>query len=355
MFLKEIKLVNFKNHTKSQFSFTEKVVCFVGLNGIGKTNVLDAIHFSCIGKSYFSSADKNCINQNDTFFRLEANIEKSDKTHKIVATLQKGRRKKIEVNDIPYGKITEHVGRFPLVIVAPDDNVLILGSSEERRKLLDRTLAQAFPNYLQFLTKYNKILAQRNALLKDTAHKEIDFSLLEIYDSQLVPLGKAIFEQREQFVAEIIPFFNQCYQRIAGKNEALSLVYKSQLIDDDFATLLKKSLAKDKILQRSTCGVHKDDVVFMMGEERIKTFGSQGQQKTFLLALKLSIFAYLKEKLELEPLFLIDDMFDKLDENRGLHLVKYVHNNLGQVFITHTHEQSFVKKMGGLSFQLIAI
>lgn len=338
MFIQQLQLINFKNHEKKSFSFDKKFNCFTGLNGVGKTNILDAIYFMCIGKSYFTSADKNCMKFDEFFFRLSSTFKIEDNEDQIVVKFEKGKRKKIELNEAPVVKLADYVGRYPVVIVAPDDNVLILGASDERRKFIDQTLSQADNAYLKALTIYQKVLSQRNALLKNAEKKGLDKSLLEVYNTQLIPLGESIFSKRKAFVKEIEPYFNAIYKAISKGKELFVLNYKSHLLEEKFSDLLNGSFQKDLILQRTTKGIHRDDIIFSMNNEALKTFGSQGQQKTFLLALKLAQYEFLKKQKGIDPIFLIDDMFDKLDSERGSNLLSYIANSINQVFLTHTNK-----------------
>jgi DNA replication and repair protein RecF len=355
MFLRQLHLINFKNHQKKQILFDEKLVCITGLNGVGKTNILDAIYFACIGKSYFSSPDKHCMHSESSFFRIQAVVEDTETSRSVVVKLETGKKKRVEVDDIAVAKLADHVGRFPLVVVAPNDNVLILGGSEERRKYLDETLSQSDKEYLEALIQYQKLLGQRNALLKSSDSGGVNTSLLDIYDRQLAPLAAFIFENRKQFVQQIQPFFEEAYRKISKGREKISVEYKSQLADDTFLNLLKKNLSKDVILQRTTQGVHRDDVEFVMNGELVKSFGSQGQQKTFLLSLKIAQYEYLKSCLNKTPLFLIDDMFDKLDKERSRELLEIVAQSLHQVFITHTDRNEIDKIMEGKTYSIIEL
>lgn len=355
MFLRQLQLTNFKNHQKKQFFFNEKISCFAGLNGVGKTNVLDAIYFLCIGKSYFSGTDKQCMAFENDFFRLKGMLDDENQSAEIVVKFEQGKRKKIEVNEIAVSKLAEHVGRFPVVVVAPNDNVLLLGGSEERRKYMDETLSQADQVYLSMLIEYQKILAQRNALLKSAEDGRVNMSLLTVYNTQLEKPAYYVYHQRTKFIEEILPHFENAYTRISGGKENFELIYRSNLQENSFASLLADNFKKDIILQRTTKGVHKDDVDFVMNGEPIKNYGSQGQQKTFLMALKLAQFEYLKKKKNIVPVFLMDDIFDKLDNERGEKLLDIVVNSLGQVIITHTDRQHFEELMKGKPCNIVEI
>ena len=340
MFIHKLHLTNYKNHEKKIFSFKEKMNAFVGLNGAGKTNILDAIYFLCIGKSYFSSYDKHCIKHDEGFFRLQTDIETTG-NNDIVLTYELGKRKKIKVNDIPLSKAADHIGHFPIVVVAPNDNVLILGGAAERRKFIDLSISQINRTYLENLIKYNNVLSQRNALLKQIEKKGLNKSLLAIYNEDLISYAKLIFDERKLFIKKIEQFFNESFQYLSAKNEGFSIQYKSDLLEYGLGDLLDNSLQKDIILKRTTKGIHKDDLVFNMGDELLKDFGSQGQQKTFLLALKLTQFNFLKAQLNKVPLFIIDDIFDKLDSKRSQNLVKFLAKQRGQVFISNTDSHIF--------------
>ena len=340
MFIRKLQLTNYKNHEKKVFSFTERINAFVGLNGVGKTNILDAIYFLCIGKSYFSSFDKYGVKHEENFFRLVTEIE-DDTINEIVLTFEQGKRKKITVNDVLLSKAADHIGKFPIVVVAPNDNLLILGGSAERRKFIDLSISQINKTYLNVLIKYNNVLNQRNALLKQAEKNGLNQSLLSIYNDELVKYGEFIFEERKAFVKEIEAFFKESFKFLSAKNEDFTIEYKSDLLKNDFIELLQKSIQKDLILKRTNKGIHKDELVFKMGSELLKDFGSQGQQKTFLLALKLTQFNFLKAQLKKVPLFIVDDIFDKLDNERSKNLIQFLAQQKGQVFISNTDKHIF--------------
>lgn len=353
MFIRKLQLTNFKNHQKKVFSFDESMVAFVGLNGVGKTNILDAIYVLCIGKSFFNTSDNNCILQGEDFYRLSMDVVE-DSSSKLVLTYEKGKRKRILVNEVPYAKNSDHVGHFPAVMVSPNDNQLILGTSEDRRKFIDLSLSQISAPYLAHLLKYNSILKQRNALLKQAEEKGLDKNLLAIYNEGLCEHGQFIHELRKVFFQDIQAYFEKSFEFLAAKNENYSLSYKSDLIEGNFKEILEKSLQKDLILRRTTKGIHRDDVLFKMNGESLKEFGSQGQQKTFLLALKLTQFNFLKARLNKVPLFIIDDVFDKLDSKRSQNLVRFLVEQKGQVFISNTDNHIFQHVME-LAIQIIEV
>lgn len=341
MYLEKISIVNFKNIVSQTFDFQEKINCFVGDNGVGKTNVLDAIYYLSFAKSYFNSVAIQNIRHDESFFMIEGEYLLNDRKEKILCSLKKGQKKILKRNGKNYEKFSEHIGQIPLVIISPADRDLVTEGSDTRRKFIDGVISQQNKTYLKDLIAYNKVLTQRNALLKYfAANRVFDALNLSVYDEQLTTYGSKIYEVRKQFLEEFIPIFNEKYQVISGDKERVDLKYKSQLHDFSIEDLLKKSLEKDKILQYSTSGIHKDDLNFQIGEYPIKKFGSQGQQKSYLIALKLAQFEFIKQQSKMTPILLLDDIFDKLDENRVQQIVDLVNNDeFGQIFITDTHSE----------------
>ena len=355
--LKHISLIQFKNYEQATFSFTKKVTGICGNNGLGKTNLLDAIYYLCFTKSYFNKADNASVMQGKQGLRLEGIFDKNEETEKIVCILRENNRKEVLHNGEMYKKFSEHIGQFPVVIIAPDDVELVTGLSEVRRRFVDTLISQLDPDYLQQLIMYNKILAQRNSLLKSFAEKNIiDENLLDILDKQLSTPGKFIYENRNAFLKKFLPFVQQQYQQIAGNNEPLELLYYSPLAEDDFGKLLKTYRPKDLLLQRSTIGIHKDDIEINLAGGKFKSIASQGQRKSLLFALKLSEFEELKKAKSFPPILLLDDVFEKLDENRMDNLLQRVClENEGQVFITDTHKERLEKTLEnlGVDFDLV--
>lgn len=341
MYLQRISLMNFKNIESQTFDFQEKINCFVGDNGVGKTNVLDAIYYLSFAKSYFNPVALQNIRHGEDFFMVEGNYFLNDREEKIVCSLKKGQKKVLKRNDKAYEKFSEHIGQFPLVIISPADRDLIVEGSETRRKFIDGVISQQDKVYLQHLIQYNKVVSQRNALLKYfAANRTFDALNLKIYDDQLIEHGSIIYEKRNVFLEKFVPIFNKKYQKISNDKEFVNLVYKSQLHTMSFAELLQNSLEKDKVLQYTTVGTHKDDLNFEIDHFPIKKFGSQGQQKSYLIALKLAQFQFIKEQSNVTPILLLDDVFDKLDEHRVAHIIDLVNNDeFGQIFITDTHEE----------------
>ncbi|MDG1527931.1 MAG: DNA replication and repair protein RecF [Polaribacter sp.] len=341
MYLQKISLVNFKNIISQTFDFQEKINCFVGNNGVGKTNVLDAIYYLSFAKSYFNPVALQNIRHGEEFFMIEGNYILGERDEKIVCSLKKGQKKVLKRNDKAYEKFSEHIGQLPLVIISPADRDLIVEGSDTRRKFIDGVISQQDKEYLQSLIQYNKVVSQRNALLKYfAANRTFDALNLKIYDEQLISFGSVIYKKRKAFLERFVPIFNEKYQIISEKKETVNLVYKSQLHTVSFEELLRNSLEKDKILQYTSVGIHKDDLSFEIDNYPIKKFGSQGQQKSYLIALKLAQFQFIKEQASVVPILLLDDVFDKLDEHRVSQIIELVNNDeFGQIFITDTHAE----------------
>ncbi|RED47560.1 DNA replication/repair protein RecF [Seonamhaeicola aphaedonensis] len=339
MILKSLSLLNYKNFDSKSFIFNEKINCIVGNNGIGKTNVLDAIYHLSFGKSYFNPVATQNIKHGEDFFVVNGDYVKDEKTEKIVVSLKRGQKKVIKRNGKAYEKFSEHIGFLPLVIISPADRDLIIEGSDTRRKFIDSVISQSDKMYLSLLINYNKILAQRNALLKYFAlNHTFNKDTLEVYNNQLTEYGTQIFEKRNTFLKAFIPIFKKRYHAISNVNEEVDLVYHSHLFDDDLNALLINVLNKDKALQYTSVGIHKDDLHFNIETHPIKKFGSQGQQKSFLIALKLAQFDFIKAQSGVLPILLLDDIFDKLDEQRVAQIIKLVDDeNFGQLFISDTH------------------
>ncbi len=348
MFLHNLHLYNFKSYNSANFSFTKGINCFVGNNGVGKTNVLDAIYYTCLTKSYFNSVDQQLIRHEQVSFKIESRFKLTNEQLQVKILLPKAQKKEVSVNDIKYDKISLHIGLLPVVMVAPDDNVLIYGGSEERRRFIDTTLSQVDRKYLEALQEYNKYLLQRNALLKQFAEQQyFDTNLLLAYDTKLAPLNTYIFNTRRKFIEILTPVFNNIYKQLSNENEKVSLAYESSLAEKEAVLMLKENIERDRIMKRTMEGIHRDDLVFNMNDEPIKKFGSQGQQKTFLLSLKLAQAFYLENELNKSPLLLLDDIFDKLDLTRSGNLLAYLHAHYkGQIFITDTQRARIEKHFG---------
>ncbi len=359
MYLQKISLVNFKNFDSQSFDFQKKINCFVGNNGIGKTNVLDAIYYLSFAKSYFNPVAGQNIKHGTSFFMVEGEYLLNDRKEKIVCSLKKGQKKILKQNGKAYDKFSEHIGKLPLVIISPADRDLVTEGSDTRRKFMDGVISQQDKTYLQNLISYNKILVQRNALLKYfAANRTFDLLNLKVYNEQLINFGVKIFENRKKFLEAFIPIFNKKYEIVSGKKEQVNLTYKSQLNDTSFDELLEKSLEKDRMVQYTTAGIHKDDLSFEIDGFPIKKFGSQGQQKSYLIALKLAQFEFIKQQASVVPILLLDDIFDKLDEHRVTHIINLVNNDaFGQIFITDTHynRTESILEQGNKEYQIFKL
>lgn len=345
MWLKNLTLLNFKNYTSADIGFDKSVNAFVGNNGAGKTNLLDAIHYLCLCKSYFNPIDSQQIKVNEDFFLVQGDFDRNDKNDKISCGLKRNQKKSFKRNKKEYDKLADHVGLFPVVMISPYDVNLIMDGSEERRRFVDNVISQTDAKYLDELIVYNKHLLNRNALLKQVAAtRKLDVALLQILDEQLISSGLIIFEKRKQFLVDFIPFFNQHYRFITSQAEEVSLTYQSQLNNQRFEDLLAQSIEKDRLLERTTTGIHKDELLFEIAGMPMKKFGSQGQQKSFLIALKLAQYSYLQKFKGFKPLLLLDDIFDKLDNHRVHKLMEMVsHHDFGQIFITDTNKDRVVE------------
>ena len=339
MHLKKLSLLNYKNFETANFDFDEKINCLVGHNGVGKTNVLDSIYHLAYGKSYFNPISTQNINHKADFFVIDGEFEKLERSEKIVVSVKKGQKKVIKRNAKAYEKFSEHIGLIPVVIISPADRDLIIEGSETRRKFIDSIISQNDKEYLNLLMKYNKTLSQRNSLLKYfAANHTFDSSTLDIYNMQMNEMGEIIHQKRIDFLNTFTPIFKERYQSISNAKEKVSIKYKSQLAEEKLSTLFEKNLQKDMALQYTGVGTHKDDLSFKIKGHPVKKFGSQGQQKSFLIALKLAQYDFMKAQSKVNPILLLDDIFDKLDENRVAQIVDLVtKDDLGQLFISDTH------------------
>ena len=341
MFLKELQLYNFKNFEEKQFVFDEKINCFVGNNGVGKTNVLDAIYFLSFGKSYFNNNIKQIIRFDENAFSIKGNFDFDGKTELIQISYQIDKKKTIKRNNKVYDRIADHIGLIPLVMISPYDRDLISESGETRRRFIDRIISQADSVYLSSLIAYQKVLAQRNRLLKYfAANHQFNRDTLEIYNEQLHQYGTVIYNKRRNFIDDFSGFLQEKYNVLSGGKEQVNITYYSELELKPLKTLLHENIQKDRILQHTSKGIHRDDFLFEINERPIKKFGSQGQQKSYLIALKLAEFQFLKNQSQQTPILLFDDIFDKLDELRVEQIVKMVNNKeFGQIFISDTHAE----------------
>lgn len=367
LLLRHISLLQFKNYQHRSFDFTERVVGICGKNGVGKTNLLDSIHYLCFTKSYFTRLDANNVRHGNNGFRLDGDFTCRNNAEKAVCILRENGKKEFSVNNDAYEKFSHHIGRYPCVVIAPDDAELVTGDSRERRTFLDALLSQLDTEYLQQLIVYKKVLEQRNAALKSFAESgNRNYSLLDVLDEQLITPGEYIFNKRKEFLFGFLPEVKHMYLAIAGtaaekasvQQEDLRLLYESELLQHSFAALLQQNRHRDCLAQRTTCGVHRDELDIRSGEQPFKNIASQGQRKSLLFALKLAEMEVLKKEKGFPPLLLLDDVFEKLDEDRINNLLHTVCvQNEGQVFITDTNEERLRKQLEGLgvAFQLIVL
>ncbi|MFW5793048.1 MAG: DNA replication/repair protein RecF [Bacteroidota bacterium] len=338
MFLQNLSIINFKNYNEANLEFSPKVNCFTGKNASGKTNLLDAIYYLSFCKSFSNPIDSQNIHHDFDFFVIRGNYKMNGKTDELHCGMKRNQNKIFKRNKKVYDRLSDHIGLYPLVLVHPGDVNLLLGGSEDRRKFVDGVISQYNKEYLHVLLHYKRALLQRNTLLKSFAEKKFfDESSLEVWDEQLIEHGSYLYEQRKLFFDEFLPVFSEYYSFLTHAEENVSINYISHLNDDSFENLLKDSRQSDTYAQFTTKGIHKDNLEFIINNYPVKKFGSQGQQKSFIIALKLAQFAFTKRVKELNPIMLFDDIFDKLDEHRVTQLMKLVsENTFGQIFVTDT-------------------
>lgn len=338
MHLRNLYLVNFKNYEESEIKLSEGINCFVGKNGAGKTNILDAVHYLSICKSYMNAMDRQNIRFEQPFFVIQGDWVKEDKIVNIHCAVKTGSKKVFRRNKKEYEKLADHIGQFPAVMISPYDRDLISEGSELRRKWMDGIISQFDRKYLEDIQRYAKVLAQRNALLKNMAeHRLFDRESIEVWNVQLVDLGNRIYEKRKIFLEEFIPVFQRHYDAIGSEKEEVHMEYKSQLHQATLEQLLIDFERKDAHTRFSNAGTHRDDLIFQIKGYPVKKFGSQGQQKSFIIALRLAQYEWLKNHLGVTPVLLLDDIFDKLDHSRVERLMRLVADNFfGQVLVTDT-------------------
>ncbi|GAB3572806.1 DNA replication and repair protein RecF [Spirosoma luteolum] len=346
MHLEKLSLTNFKNYDDGRFTFGQQVNVIVGPNGSGKTNLLDAVYFLALSKSAFQPQDALSIQHEADYFIIDGVFEEDSEpvegqsTHgravQITISLQRGQRKVLMADKKPYERVSDHIGRFPVVLMAPNDTDLVREHSEDRRHFFDGVLSQLDPEYLRNYLTYQQVLKQRNSLLKLFAERnQVDHELLDTYDEPLLAYGQKIHDRRQRFVAEFLPGFRQHYAYLSEEREAVDIVYESEVSNPDFTGELRHFRRRDTVMQRTTMGVHKDDYNFLIGGVPLKKFGSQGQQKTFVIALKLAQYDGLRVEKKTHPILLLDDIFDKLDDRRIGKLIQLMDEGaFGQLFIT---------------------
>jgi len=351
MYLDNLAILNFKNYRQVNMQFSANVNCFVGHNGAGKTNLLDAIHYLSFCKSFFNSFDNQNIFHEEDMFVIQGQFYKGDEQEEIYCAQKRNDRKLFKRNKKDYGRLSEHIGLLPVVMISPTDIELIHESSEVRRKFVDSILSQIDSAYLNNLIDYNKALLQRNAMLKRFFEtRQWDDMLMAIWDEQLIEKGKAIYQKRKEFTEAFTGIFEKVYKEISGSREVAGLTYSSQLAEGEYAEIFKKAVDKDRAVSYTTTGIHKDDWIFLNNEHPLKKFASQGQQKSFIIALKIAQFHFLKKHFGFPPIVLLDDIFDKLDEDRVSYLINMVTGeDFQQVFITdtsHNRMKNLLEKKG---------
>ena len=341
MYLDELHILNYKNIREAQLHFADKLNCFVGLNGQGKTNILDAVYLLSFTKSAYNAIDSLNITHGEEMAMVQGIYQEAGEPITITCGMKRGQKKQFRNGKKDYKRMVDHIGLLPLVMVSPQDGRLIEDGSDERRRFLDVVISQHNKEYLNRLNTYNALLKQRNALLKEESEKEAvcqcrDISsLLEVYELQMVPQAEYIYRERSRFVEQFIPLFQEIYSELSGDAEQVSLRYISQLQDRDLAKAYARTRERDRILGWTSQGIHKDEIEMLLGEYPLKRVGSQGQQKTYLLSMKLAQALYLGK-----PILLLDDIFDKLDSERVARIVRLVNSDrFGQIFITDTDRQ----------------
>ena len=341
MYIQELSVVNFKNIEHAEFKFSEGLNCFIGNNGAGKTNLMDAIYYLSFCKSFLNSVDVQNIRFDQDFFMIQGRYSRLESDEMVYCGLKRNQKKIVKRNQKEYKKLSEHIGLIPLIVVTPSDTNLISGGSEDRRRFVDSVISQYDAVYLETLIRYNRALQQRNNLLKQFALRNIfQQESIEVWDDQLIKYGLHIHEVRKVFIEKLQPIFQKYYELISGGKEMVGLKLQSDLTNNDFEQLLKDSQAKDRMFQYTTTGIHKDDFEFELAGYSIRKFGSQGQKKTYLVSLKLAQFDFMKEISGLTPILLLDDIFDKLDKDRVEQIVKLVaDDHFGQIFITDTNRE----------------
>lgn len=351
MILEKLTILNYKNIGEVTLDFSPKVNCFIGHNGVGKTNVLDAIHYLSFCRSSISNTDSQVIRHGEEFFMLEGRYATDEGEPEIVyCGMKRGTKKHFKRNGKEYRRLSEHIGLIPIVMVAPADNMIIDGQSEERRRLMDMVISQFDHAYIDHLSRYTKALQQRNSLLRQD--EEPDASLLDVLEEQMGYEGECVFAAREAFVNELIPVFQRYYEAISGGREEVGISYESHCRRGPLCEVIRRDRFKDRAVGYSLHGVHRDDLLFTLGSHQMKREGSQGQNKTFAVALKLAQFDFLKRTASrTTPLLLLDDIFDKLDSDRVERIVEIVSaSGFGQIFVTDTnrdHLDKILARSGG--------
>jgi DNA replication and repair protein RecF len=342
MYLKKLAAINFKNYSEVELLFSNHINCFTGNNGEGKTNILDAIHYLSFCKSFFNPIDSQNILHEAPFFLIQGlfvNTNSENQEDEIYCGLKRNQKKQFKRNKKEYTRLADHIGLYPLVMISPADSELITEGSESRRRFIDSVIAQYDRGYLESLISYNKVLSQRNALLKQFGDsRQFDKDSLEVWDMQMIEYGNQVHTKRQNFINSFIGIFQKYYELIASGREQVSITYSSHLNENSFANVLQNSLNRDRATEYTNVGIHKDDLEFTINGYSLKKYASQGQQKSFLIALKLAQFDFIKSIKKIKPILLLDDIYDKLDDLRVKQLMELVStDNFGQLFITDTH------------------
>ncbi len=341
MHLRKLSLSNFKTYGELALEFSPKLNCFIGNNGVGKTNLFDSIYYLAFCKSYFNSQDSDIIKHAEDFFLIEGEFIFDDRTERIQCAFKPDQKKKIRRNDKEYPRLADHIGLIPLVMVSPADGSLIMDGSEERRRYMNSVISQYDRQYLEDLIQYNKALTHRNRVLKDFSRNQFfDDDLLVMWDEKMAETGNRIHDRRKDFVTNLMPVFQNYYSTISCGNESVGLEYLSQLDGGDTLSLLRENRNRDRILQFTSAGIHRDDLILQLAGYPIKSQGSQGQQKTYLVSLKMAQYDFLKRVAGVRPIILLDDVFDKLDSERVTQIIRLVAaDHFGQIFITDKDQQ----------------
>jgi len=362
--LQKIALLQFKNYTNYEVHFDRQVVGICGANGVGKTSLLDAIYYLCFTKSYFSRTDQQAVQSGVQGFRIDGRMELNKQITELTCIIRENGKKEFLLDGSLYDRMSAHIGKFPVVMIAPDDAVLITGESKERRSFIDQVLAQIDPAYLQSLIRYNRLLQERNALLKEAAlAASFDASLLDVLDEQLSVQGQFIYEARKEFLSSFLIEVENQYAAIAAdehssQSERVKIVYQSHLAKQSMKQALQESRSADFSAQRTTRGIHRDELYFTLLQQPFRQVASQGQRKSLLFALKLAQVNVIKEMMGFSPLLMLDDVFEKLDEKRIMNLLtKVCADSKSQIFITDTSAERLEKQLAklGVSFQLVSL
>ncbi len=346
MYLERLNLINFKNVKEADLTFSEKINCLIGHNGAGKTNILDAIYFLSHCKSFYNTLDSQCARHGADFMVIEGRYRMTDgRDERVYCGLQAGKHKRFKRNDKVYKRLSDHIGLLPLVIVSPADQTLITGGSAERRRLMDSIISQQDHEYLHLLIQYNNALQQRNALLKQETRPSDE--VMDVWDYQLSEYGDEIFRRRKVFTDALMPIFQHYYSFLSEDKETVTIGYQSTLLETPLREQLLKNRDRDLLLGFTSCGTHRDDLEMRLDTYPINQVGSQGQCKTYLLALKLAQFDFLKNETKKTPLLLFDDIFDKLDAKRVERIIELTSSyHFGQIFITDTNREHIDELLG---------